>query len=402
MNVLRAFPRQHPTAWRITLSLGVFLLALGFYYFNQRLLTPVSLNAQDVIFGSDTQEIVEALLHPTFENDMRKHVLFSVTLAPIIQFLDTLPLLSALRAMRWVLAALAALNVMGVFLMMLLRNDWPDALLFSGVYALAFANLVMYSIPETYAMSNLVIIVYLLAAYGLRNQLNMRNSLALSALAGLAALYNTPLLALVGIHLLLMRKERPFWQWVGVSLANMAVSVGVVLGVNLAVYGAEIFLFWHGYSGAWASPLNWLNPHYAATVLVDFFVFSIATPVPYLPFALGWQDWPRYWHTPLGALLSLSVPVAVLGGLGVALRKRQAFDLAVLAWVGVMTAFYIYFNPLEAMLYASQILAALVIVLAGAFQQAPWTPRVRRAILLAFVVVLAVHNVPVLWAGLAP
>lgn len=401
MNVLRTFPRQHPTAWRMILWLGVFLLALGFYYFNQRLLTPVSLNAQDVIFGSDTQEIVEALLHPTFENDMRKHVLFSVTLAPIIQFLDTLPLLSPLRAMRWVLAALAALNVAGVFLMVLLRSDWADALLFSGVYALAFANLVIYSIPETYAMSNLMIIVYLLAAYGLRNQLNMRSSLALAALAGLAALYNTPLLALVGIHLLLMWKERPFGQWVGVSLANMAVSVGVVAGVNLAIYGAEIFLFWRGYSSSWASPLNWLNPHYAATVLVDFFVFSIATPVPYLPFALGWLDWPRYWHTPLGALLSLLVPVAVLGGLVVALRKKQAFDLAVLAWVGVMTAFYIYFNPLEAMLYASQILAALVIVLAGAFQQAPGTPRVRRAILLAFVLALAVHNVPALWAGLA-
>ncbi|MEJ5226134.1 MAG: hypothetical protein WHV44_16860, partial [Anaerolineales bacterium] len=120
------------------------------------------------------------------------------------------------------------------------------------------------------------------------------------------------------------------------------------------------------------------------------------------PFALGWQDWPRYWHTPLGALLSLSVPVAVLGGLTAALRKRQAFDLAVLAWVGVMTAFYIYFNPLEAMLYASQILAALVIVLAGAFQQTPGKPGVRRAILLSFVLALAVHNVPVLWTGLAP
>lgn len=399
MRTLHGLSNRHEKGRRIFLALSIFMLALGFYYFNQHLLTPIALNAQDVIFGSDTQEIVEALLHPTFENDMRKHVLFSVTLAPVIQWLDALPMLSALRAMRLVLAGLAALNVLGVFLVAQAENRTPEAVLFTMLYAFSFANLVVYSIPETYAMSNLMIMAYLLAVYVLRDRLDGRHSLGLSALAGLAALYNTPLLSLAGIHTLLRFGKMPFWRWVLSGLGNLALAGGILLGVNLLVYGTDIFSFWRGYSSQWASSLNLLNPGYVGTVLVDFFLFSIASPVQHLPFGLGWQNWPAYWQTPSGALLGLLVP-AVLGiGLITACQKRNPFDLALLAWVGVMTLFYIYFNPLEAMLYASQILAPLMIVLSRAFQSLPVLARVRRGILMLLVMALAWQNLAALWAG---
>lgn len=384
---------------RSLLAFGVFALALGLYYFGLHHLTHATLTAQDVIFGSDTQEIVEALLHPTFENDMRKHVLFSVTLAPVIQLFDLIPLVSILRAMRLVLALLAALNVMGVFLILQAENPAQDALLFTGMYAVAFANLVIYSIPETYAMSNFWIIVYLLALFMMRNKLDGQSSLMFSVLAGLAALYNTPLLSLVGIHILLRFRRMRFWQWMRAGLGNLAVAVSILLAANLLVYGTDIFSFWRGYSSQWASPFNLLNPAFIATVFVDFYLFSIASPVGYLPFGLGWQDWPAYWQTPLGALLALLVPATLGAGLVIAFQRRNSFDLALLAWVGVMTLFYIYFNPLEAMLYASLILAPLMIVLSRTMQNLPIPAKFRRGIVLALVLALAVNNLSALLAG---
>ncbi len=399
MRTLHDLPNRHTKGWCIFLALSIFILALGLYYFTQRLLTSIALNTQDVVLGSDTQEIVEALLHPTFENDMRKHVLFSVTLAPVIQLLDTLPMFSTLRAMRWVLAALAALNVMGVFLILQPESDAPDALLFTGIYTFAFANLVVYSIPETYAMSNLWITAYLLAAYRLRDKLNGQSSLALSALAGLAALYNTPLLSLAGIHILLRFRRMRFWQWILTGLGNLGVAASILLAVNMLVYGISIFTFWRGYSSQWASPLNLLNPAYVATVFVDFFLFAIASPVNYLPFGLSWQDWPAYWQTPLGALLGLLVPATLSTGLVTAFCKRNPFDMALLAWVGVMTLFYIYFNPLEAMLYGSQILAPLMIVLSRAFKNLPVHVKLRRSVLLVLVVTMCINNLSALLAN---
>lgn len=396
----QSFFGARPGLTHVILLAGLFALSWAFYYFNLRHLTPITMNVQDVIFGSDTQEVADVLLKTTFESDMRKHVLFSVTLSPLIHLLDQIPFISILRAMRFMLAALAALNVVGVFLFLERAGSVRlPALLFTGMYAVSFSTLVIYSIPETYAMSNLVIIAYLLILYSVRNRLGWRASLGLSALAGLAALYNTPLLSLVGIHILLKYGQMRFWRWALTGLGCLAVAALVLVGVNLLIFGTSVFSFWQGYANHWASPANLVNANYVATVFEDFFLFSIAAPVRHLPFALGWQDWPAYWQTPTGALLSLAVPAALAGGLFITLRGRNPFQCAVLAWVGVMTIFYIYFNPLEAMLYASQVLAALVIMLASAFDRLPVRPTLKLGLLTALVVALAVNNLPALYAG---
>lgn len=398
---MQSFFTARPGLLRAALPAGVFALFWLFYYFNLRHLTPITMNVQDVIFGSDTQEIVDALLWPTFESDMRKHVLFSVTLSPLIHLFDQLPFVSILRGMRLVLAALAAMNVTGVFLFMDRAGIARlPALLFAGMYAVSFSTLVIYSIPETYAMSNLAIIAYLLILYPLRDRLDWRASLGLSALAGLAALYNTPLLSLVGVHTLLRLRQLKPGKWVLAGLGNLLVATLVLAGVNLLVFGTGIFSFWRGYASQWASPANLVNAHYIATVVENFFLFSIASPVRHLPFSLGWQDWSAYWQTPTGALLSLAVPAALAAGLAVTFGERKPFQLSVLAWVGVMTVFYTYFNPLEAMLYASQVLAPLVIVLAPAFERLPLHPRLKMGLLAVFVMVLAANNLPALYAGL--
>jgi hypothetical protein len=225
-----AFPSKATRkTWLFVLAL--FVTAFFFFLFNLRFLSPVTFFTDNVIFGADTQEVLAYMRSLSFEGDMQKHLLFSATTYPFVYAFEKFPFVSERRAILLVLSLLAAMNTLGAFL--LLRNYFFSvklALLFTLLYLFSFSALIIMSIPETYAVSNLTILLYLLALFRFRDSLDMQRSLILSLIAGFAALYNLPLLSLIIIHLLMMLRHPK--RWIPLAVGNIAMGACVFLLAN--------------------------------------------------------------------------------------------------------------------------------------------------------------------------
>lgn len=383
------------TTWRNQLLLLALLLILGstFFYWNQRVLLYSTTVKQDVIFGADNIEVMDAIQGVTFDKDMRKHILFSPIMSTLVLGLDSIPYISFNRAVRLVYALLAGLNICGMYILLLKRGQTKiSALLFTGIYAFSFANLVIYSIPETYSLSNLLIVIYLIWLLQAYNRLTEMNGLVLAVVAGVAGLFNYPLLALTGIHILMQAVYIPWRRWLLIALANVVVTIAFFLSVNYLLYGWDFLSFFVGYSNQWASWRNLFSFDRIGTVLTNFYLFGVVSPVKYLPAILGWQALIGYVSSVLaGAAASLWALLLFVNFCGCG-----AFNRALWVWMAGITLFYIYFNPVEAMLYASQIMLPLMLVTADGWGRLGIPARWGVGLLL---LLLAVNNCLALYTG---
>jgi len=387
--------RPKHTASRIIVPLAVFLIANVFYAFTVRLFAPVTFSAAGAVVG-DPDEILPTMRRLTFDGDIRKHLLFSATTAPLVSFIQQSFHMTQDEAVVRVLALIAALNVVGVFI--LFRSFFSSvvlALLFTLAFAFFFSNLVIFSIPETYALSNLLVVLYLSALLRVRDKLDLRNSLALSLLAGLASLYHPPLLSLLVIHVILSFRGSNFVRWVKTSLANLTLAVVIFLSANIFIEGSNWLTFVADYGGRNFTPQN-------LSQLVNFFAYSILSPIHYLPHYLRLHDLRGYLQSPLGLVL---LPV-VLGGLSyavfVAITRRteyQRFAWSLLAWISVMVLFYTFYRPDTATLWALHIIVPLLMILAIAFRTLQARPWIRNGVFFLVTVLIALHNSLSLYGG---
>lgn len=174
----------------------VFVIGMLFFYFIQRYLAGIIPLQDNIVFGADVQDTVEALQTINFMEDMQKHVLFMPTLSPIVNFFNTLPFASYSRSIRMTYALLAGLNLLLIYILMKkLKVSQGISFLVVLLFMSSFSILVIYGIPETYQMSNLLIGLYLLAFLSVSENLKWQDLILLSLLAGIAALYNYPLLS---------------------------------------------------------------------------------------------------------------------------------------------------------------------------------------------------------------
>ena len=388
------------------LTASVFFTAFLFFLFNLWFLSSVTFAdwGKDLIFASDTPTIVNRLEgEKTFRGGMwNKHPLFTLTVYPLVQALQWLPFLDERSSILLVLALFSALCVVGAFL--LLRRYFSStrlALLFTCLYTFFFSNLVIYSIPETYSMSNLAILVYLSYLLRVRGSLNGRDSLVLSVLAGFASLFNAPLLSLLIIHLVMMLRRVEFKRWAALTAVNVALGALVFLLANLLIHGWRFLSFSRDYASKWASVGNLLDMGSVATVIVDFFFYSVLSPTGQLPGTLGWHDFSGYWHSPLGIVLFPLLASYICYGLFAAIKHQKSHPLAggLLSWVLVMSVFHIYFNPQEAMLYSTQILLPLTFILALAFETIRVRARIKYGVMATACALLALNNCLALYTG---
>jgi hypothetical protein len=301
------------------------------------------------------------------------------------------------------LALLSALGVTGAFL--LLKSYFSSArlaLLFACLYAFFFSNLVIFSIPETYSMSNLTILLYLSYLLRVRGSLAGRDSLVLSVLAGFAALFNAPLLSLMAIHLVSMLRRVEPKRWALLAVSNAALGALVFLLGNFLINGWAFISFYTDYTSSWASIGNLLDIGSVASVVVDFFFYSVLSPTRHPHGTWGWQGLSGYWSSPLGAVLFPLLAIYICYGIFAAIKHHKSHPLAgsLLAWMVLMTLFYTYFNPREAMLYSSQILLPLTFVLALAFETVRVRERIKYGVVATACALLALNNCLVLYGGI--
>ena len=351
----------------------------------------------------DPDDIVESMRHITFDGDIVKHPLFSVTTAPIvITFQAFLPITED-HSILLVLALIAAINIAGVFtLLNRFFLSASSALLFTITYAFFFFNLVLFSIPETYALSALFILIYLSFLLAVREKLNWRNCLGLSFIAALASLYNPPLLSLMIVHILLAFDRFRFGQWLRFSLANVVLGGLLFLAINLLIHGAAYFRFVSDYGGSKFSTSNLLYLSNIANVLANFFLYSILAPVDNIPYYLGLKDIDGYLQSPLRWILLPIIQIGVFGGLLMAISqktKNQRLALSLLAWILVLLVFYVCFTPKDASLWSLQILLPLLIILAIGFSAIRARAWLKNGALLLVSALMAVNNCLSFYAG---
>jgi hypothetical protein len=392
-----------PTCATVFLATGVLLSSFFFFLHNIWFLSSTTYAHPGLIFGADTVEVVHAMRQVTFRDDMKKHLLFSATVAPLVSAFQHVPGISEDRSIALVLALLGALNIVGAFL--LLRSlflSTPMAALFSSLHAFFFSNLVIFSVPETYALSDLTILLYLSVLLKVRDSLNWRNCTVLSSLAGLASLYNPPLLSLMVIHIYLLWRQSKVRDWARLGAMNLAVGALIFLAANYLTQGWAFLSFLSAYSGRWGSALNLLDIRLFSDVLADFLFYSVSSPIRHLPAALGWQGISGYLDSWLGILLlPLQLTFICYAAYVSVSRSSQNRWLYVglLAWIFLMILCYTYFNPGEAMLYSSQILLPLLIILVNAFETIRARAPYKYLAVSIFGGMLAINNYLALRAG---
>jgi hypothetical protein len=382
---------------RPLIGAALFAAALALYLGNLTQLAPCFFASNSGPFlGADSFEIAAAMRELTFAGDMEKHLLFSAVTWPLVTGVAAALSVDQNTAIIYVLALMAAAAVTSAW-WVLARYVTTTlvALLFALVYGLAFVNLVLFSIPETYAASGLAITAYLGLVLARGSRTGAGEAVLHGFAAGLAGLFNPPLLSLLVVSALHRVERRALGKaaaFAAIALAAAAVTFAIPYAL---LRGPAILDFVAGYTRQWASFAHLVDPGKIAFVLVSFFVVSFLSPLEQSAAAFALADYLNFVAEP-----RLLLTVAVYGALmftaaRAAVGTRDRLFPAVLAWLVVMLVFYTFFNPAEAPLYAGQAVFPLAVLLARGLQASrlgwPGT-----ALVAAFAGLVALQNLPVL------
>jgi len=371
-----------------------FVVWLVLYSLTARHLAPICFLHNDAIYSADTRDNFKAMNHYTLVTDSRKHLLFSAATVPLVRTLLAVGVQS-FHAMYIVMGFLAALNITLALLNFTRLVVDPVAALWAGaVYGLAFSNLVIFSVPETYSVSGIMIQVYLFALLRSGSLAPHRRSALLGFLSGLAALFNPVLLSLGAFHLLpgtWQDLKRPRY-YAGATLA-VAVALTTFVIPNLAAFGSGFLQYNVKYVGKFSSLRNFGSFQAVSTVFASFTLFTLIAPVRRLTLLLPVSEFWRLFQSARGVTLLAIYSGTVVSGLRF-WRKRLAFEYRAAIWCAVLLVFYIYFNPREAILYSTQVLFPIVLFLALTSERVPRP--LARVMMATFLLLLAVNNLNVI------
>ncbi|MHB8135202.1 MAG: hypothetical protein ACYDH1_13385 [Anaerolineaceae bacterium] len=339
----------------------------------------------------------------TFEVDTKKRMLFSVTLTPISKSIQKVLGLSQNKSIRLTLAILAALNITGVYLFLKkYSSSTIESLLFTGFYSFFYSNFVIFSIPETYSMSNLFILIYIATLFVLLKSSTVYSCMLLSVITGAASLYNPVLLSLVIIPIVMVFIQSDRKRWAIISLSNFAIGVFIYYFANYLLFRENPFVVLNYYANSYASLKNLLDIKSIAGVFSNFYFFSILSPHHYMSANLGLIDWLGYGNFIFGPVAILLIGIFLIYGIYVLFARKiqkEAFLLSLLMWTALLSLFYTYFNPKEAILYSSQILFPLIIIFLHAFRTIKWRLSTKFTVFSICLLFIAFNNISAFFLG---
>ena len=380
----------------LMIILAILILFTIIYFLNSNHLWGLVTKQQDIIFSSDTKDTLFHLTNPSFEDDARKHLFLFVTLGPITKFIQIIFNVSSTRSIRLLLSIIAAINVGGIFYFLKkISASTLNALFFTSLYAVSFSTLVIYSIPETYSSSNLFILIYVAVLFPIRKKITFRNTIVLSLIAAFASLYNPVLLSLIAIHLFILFFQTDKKNWLVAVVSNFIMAFSIYFLSNFVIYGMDFITFADSYASRYASIKNFLNHEKVLGVLSDFYYFSILSPHSCLTARLGLSDWHSYVDFPLKLFFIILFTIFLIYTIYTIFKKDneyRTFLIAILVWMVLLTMFYIYFNPKEAMLYSTQTLFPMIILLSQSFERIKIKPMYKYILFSIFISFTAYTN----------
>ncbi|MGV8126829.1 MAG: hypothetical protein ACP5PV_06435 [Methanothrix sp.] len=371
-----------------------------FYYQTSSYLVPFSSDTwekQDLIYGSDTVTGFNLMKQFTFPE--LRHFLFSALTSPVVNTIKLLFNISITYAISIVTAMIATINVvLAYYALNLFINDKKLVTLFSIFYGFLFSNLVFFSIPETYALTNLAILLTFNCLIRLVKN-NDHNWFILLILAIiLSSLLNPPTILLVipSIFIFLnyynlTRGMIRSFLCVSTTLLVFVVSYVLAFGINFYMYFAEFANTWCPHSIN-----NYLDIDKIINVFGSFVVLSVISPSEKISNSMNFsQDFLNYFDSTIGAYLILFYIVILGLFLYYIVKTRDIIRDSSLIFILFMALFYLYLNPREALLYSCQVLFPLTLVFADITNRINFSNKY--IFLIVFIIFMAIKNVSTLY-----
>lgn len=371
-----------------------------FYYQTSSYLVPFSSDTwekQDLIYGSDTVTGFNLMKQFTFPE--LRHFLFSALTSPVVNTIKLLFNISITYAISIVTAMIATINVvLAYYALNLFINDKKLVTLFSIFYGFLFSNLVFFSIPETYALTNLAILLTFNCLIRLVKN-NDHNWFILLILAIiLSSLLNPPTILLVipSIFIFLnyynlTRGMIRSFLCVSTTLLVFVVSYVLAFGINFYMYFAEFANTWCPHSIN-----NYLDIDKIINVFGSFVVLSVISPSEKISNSMNFsQDFLNYFDSTIGAYLILFYIVILGIFLYYIVKTRDIIRDSSLIFILFMALFYLYLNPREALLYSCQVLFPLTLVFADITNRINFSNKY--IFLIVFIIFMAIKNVSTLY-----
>ena len=358
----------------LTVFVAFFVCFFALYSYSQRQTSGFIYWFDDWIFYADSSGSYNHMKEISFDGNMWRHPLYPLIVSPLVSGIKAVFGFGNRQAAKTVFSLLAALNIALFFtLCHYCFKEKIAVLVFTGIYGVLFSNLVFFSIPETYSLANVGILVFFLLVIRFHADITEKRAIILGFASGVGALANPPLgLLLFSVYVLCLR--RLTWrQCLRRCLRATLVAFLVYLGVNFLLFGLDYIEKSQKLASKWATIANFFEPTNWLNVGVSFFVYAIISPLDELERAIGLKDFSGYFESPM-KILMFAVFIFYLGFAIIRLAQRgvDGLVLTAAAWLGVISIFHVYFNPREALLYSCQALGPFMLILGRVFTDITW------------------------------
>jgi len=364
----------HRHWYPLTIFVVFFFCFFVLYFYSQRQTSWLIYWFDDWIFYADSSGSYDHMKEISFEGNMWRHPLYPLIVSPLVSGSKAVFGFGNRQAAKVVVALLAALNVALFFtLFHYCFKEKISALVFTSLYGVLFSNLVFFSIPETYSLANVGILVFFLLVIRFRADITKKRAIILGLAAGVGALVNPPLgLLLFSLYVLCLR--RLAWhQSLQRCLWATLMALLVYLGANFFLFGLDFIEKSQKLANKWATIANFFEPTNWLNVGVSFFVYAVISPLDELERSIGIKDFSGYFQSPASTLV-IATFILYLVFTIIRLARRGVDDLVLMAaaWLGVLSIFHLYFNPQEALLYSCQALGPFMLILGRVFADISW------------------------------
>lgn len=385
-----------PFANIAAISIFLSFVFYSLYHFNLSTLKPLYVYYDMV--GMDSLPFLDTLQHNDWVLPLHP---FSKTLSHIPYLMNSLFSISPDQTISAELAFLGSLNIVLCFLILFLYlRNIAGAFLFSVAYGLLFSNLVFFSMPETYMVSDFLVLVYMLFLMIFRNKITRGRFLLLSALAGLAASNNLPLLSLLVPHTFLAWEQQR-------NKANVLFLLFMGCIISFTVFSAVAVIYNDGdywrtlmqYNHNFGSPAHFFSLSNWYRVIMTFFFTSVISPVKSL--CSNIYDFKAYFLRPEKIVLLTVYAGCVFyaGYLNILAdkyyKKLDPVFTGCVLWLLPMTLAYVYWSPQESFVFCSQVLIAVVIFLTTMFEKFQW--RYKYSLAAIIILLLGYNNLSTLY-----
>jgi hypothetical protein len=361
-----------------------------FYHRNITTLHPKVTTKSNIFFGADKN--IQYYNKFTFKGmDMKKHVLFSVTIYPVVLTIKTVFGTSLKQAIISASALFAALNIVLAFFVLRMITRVDIAVLTTVIYGFLFSNTFIYSVNETYILSNLTIALYLYHLIKYSQFFSYKNVIALALLNSLAALYNPSLLLLFVPAFFMLYRHCPKTRMISYGCMHVGITSIFYIGVVYAIFGLKFFSFAGKYTTKYASFENFTNIKLIANTFGSFIFFAVISPFVSMQRNSSFLgDFSQYFSSVFRIFGLFSYMAVLYFIINHTITRKQRLTNSMLLFMLAMALFFTYWNPREAMLYSSQILLPFSVILARAF--GGMDKKFQYPMMTVFLLLVAINN----------